>query len=61
MRHVWYLGLTEDTVVLRNTGVSDGEIPVKLVRHAKITAAWTAQPPDLIPLDELTEGMVLRS
>lgn len=48
-------------VALRDGGLSNVEIPVELFRHAKITAAWTQNPPSWVPTGELAESMDFRS
>jgi hypothetical protein len=44
-------------VVLNENGVAPVEITVNLFRHAKITAAWTLDPPDWVPTGQLAESM----
>jgi hypothetical protein len=48
-------------VVLKENGIVHADFTVELFRHAKITAAWTANPPDWIPSGELAESMDFRS
>jgi hypothetical protein len=48
-------------VVLRDAGASRVEVPVELFRHAKITAAWTSDPPEWLPSGEVAESMDFRS
>jgi hypothetical protein len=48
-------------VVLKENGVIETDFTVELFRHAKITAAWTVNPPDWIPKGELAESMDYRS
>jgi hypothetical protein len=48
-------------VALRDGGLPNVEIPVELFRHAKITAAWTQNPPSWVPTGELAESTDFRS
>ena len=48
-------------VTLKDHGLTNSEIPVELFRHAKITAAWTIDPPSWAPKGELAESMDFRS
>jgi len=47
-------------VVLKEMGITDAELTVSLFRHAKITAAWTRNPPPWIPAGEVSESMDFR-
>lgn len=48
-------------VAFRDNAVAEVEIPVELFRHAKITAAWTLDPPGWVPKGEVAESMDFRS
>jgi hypothetical protein len=48
-------------VVLKENGIIDTDFSVELFRHAKLTAAWTINPPNWIPSGELVESMDFRS
>lgn len=48
-------------VSLKEGGIASVDIPVELFRHAKITAAWTTNPPSWVPTGELAESMDFRS
>lgn len=48
-------------VLLKENAVTDVEIPVELFRHAKITAAWTIDPPEWVPKGEVAESMDFKS
>ncbi|MBL0167667.1 MAG: hypothetical protein IPP85_11205 [Propionivibrio sp.] len=48
-------------VALKESGLTASEIPVELFRHAKITAAWTMEPPAWVPKGELAESMDFQS
>lgn len=48
-------------VVLKENGIIETDFTVELYRHAKITAAWTANPPDWVPKGEVAESMDYRS
>lgn len=48
-------------VALKEHDLTKSEIPVELFRHAKITAAWTIEPPTWVPKGELAESMDFRS
>jgi hypothetical protein len=48
-------------VILRDHEVVDVEVTVPLFRHAKVTAAWTRDPPAWIPQGEVAESMDYRS
>lgn len=44
-------------VTLHQNRMIDAEFPVEIFRHAKITAAWTENPPDWVPSGQLAESM----
>jgi hypothetical protein len=48
-------------VVMRENGLTAVDLNVELFRHAKLTAAWTHNPPDWIPTGEIAESMDFRS
>lgn len=48
-------------VVLKENEIIETDFTVELFRHAKITAAWTVNPPDWVPSGELAESMDFRS
>ncbi|MFZ5524370.1 MAG: hypothetical protein ACOY9D_09870 [Pseudomonadota bacterium] len=48
-------------VVLNECGVTTVELNVELFRHAKITAAWTLNPPDWVPTGKIAESLDFRS
>jgi hypothetical protein len=48
-------------VVMKENGVAPVDINVELFRHAKITAAWTHDPPSWVPSGEISESMDFRS
>ena len=44
-------------VALKENGLTKSEITVELFRYAKITAAWTTDPPSWVPAGEVAESM----
>ncbi|MBK8509558.1 MAG: hypothetical protein IPL51_13250 [Candidatus Competibacteraceae bacterium] len=47
-------------VVLRENAVTKIDLNIELFRHAKLTAAWTHNPPNWIPGDEIANSMDFR-
>jgi hypothetical protein len=48
-------------VVLHQEKLIDAEFSLEFFRHAKITAAWTVNPPDWLPKGEVAESMDFNS
>ena len=42
--------------VVHNNGLSEVEFPIEMFRHAKLSAAWTEQPPDWVPSGPISES-----
>jgi hypothetical protein len=47
-------------ITLKEHGVTNVDLNVELFRHAKLTAAWTANPPQWVPEGDLAESMDFR-
>lgn len=54
-------GCLKVLVVMKENGLTNVDLNVELFRHAKLTAAWTHNPPEWIPTGETAESMDFRS